>query len=69
MVLNGVVLNREKFQFTQKSIQFAGFVITDSEIRPLDKFLNAIRNFLTPTKLTDIRSWFGLVNQVADYNR
>ena len=29
--------------------------------------MNAIKNFPTPKNLTDIRSWFGLVNQVAHY--
>ena len=29
--------------------------------------MDAIRDFPTPTSTTDIRSWFGLVNQVANY--
>ena len=29
--------------------------------------MDAIRDFPTPTSTTDIRSWFGLVNQVAIY--
>ena len=66
---NGIVLNSKKFQFCQKEINFAGFKITESEIRPHDKHLKAIRGFPTPTKLTDIRSWFGLVHQVANYGQ
>ena len=33
--------------------------------RPCQKFTRAIKDFPTPKNLTDVRSWFGLVNQVA----
>ena len=66
---NGVVLNHEKFQFAQREIDFAGFRVTDNSIKPLDKYLRAIVDFPTPTKTTDIRAWFGLVNHVSHYNR
>lgn len=63
----GVVLNPDKFQFAQREVEFAGFHITDTSIEPLAKFLDAIRDFPTPNSTTDIRSWFGLVNQVSNY--
>ena len=66
---NGIVLNPEKFQFAQKDINFAGFHVTETEIKPHAKFLKAIKDFPTPTKLTDVRSWFGLVHQVANYGQ
>jgi len=66
---NGVVLNRDKFQFCVKKAQFAGFCITPTELKPLDKFVRAIKEFPTPQKLADIRSWFGLINQVGHYNK
>ena len=66
---NGVVLNPEKFQFAQKEIQFAGFHITESSIKPHAKFVKAISDFPTPVKVTDVRSWFGLVHQVANYGQ
>ena len=64
---SGIVLNPDKFQFSRKEVEFAGFRITNSSIEPLPKFLDAIRDFPTPTSTTDIRSWFGLVNQVSNY--
>ena len=64
---SGIALNPEKFQFSKRQVDFAGFRITESEIEPLPKYLDAIRNFPTPTSTTDIRSWFGLVNQVSHY--
>ena len=42
---NGVVLNFDKFQFAQREIDFAGFRITETTVKPLDKFLQAIADF------------------------
>lgn len=63
----GIVLNPAKFQFAEKSVDFAGFRVSDATIEPLPKYLDAIRDFPAPVSTTDIRSWFGLVNQVANY--
>ena len=63
----GIVLNAEKFHFEQRIVDFAGFHISDETIEPLPKYMDAIRDFPTPTSTTDIRSWFGLVNQVTNY--
>ncbi|KAJ8335347.1 hypothetical protein SKAU_G00386890 [Synaphobranchus kaupii] len=64
---SGIVLNPDKFQFAEKNVDFAGFRVSDATIEPLPKYLDAIRDFPTPVSTTDIRSWFGLVNQVANY--
>ena len=66
---NGIILNKKKFQFSRKVVDFAGFTITNNEIKPLRKFLSAIEEFPTPSKITDVRSWFGLVNQVSHYDQ
>ena len=67
MAKNGIILNPEKFQYARLTVDFAGFRITESSIEPLPKYLDSIRDFPTPNSLTDIRSWFGLVNQLANY--
>ena len=64
---NGIILNPDKFQFARKTADFAGFRISESFIEPLPKYMDAIRDFPVPTSVTDIRSWFGLVNQLANY--
>ena len=64
---SGIVLNPSKFQFAQRSVDFAGFRISESCVEPLPKYLNAIQQFPTPKNIKDIRSWFGLLNQVANY--
>ena len=63
----GIVLNPKKFQFAQKVVHFAGFEITSSNVKPLPKYIDAIRLFPTPSNLTDVRAWFGLTNQVSHY--
>ncbi|XP_071500939.1 plexin-A4-like [Diadema antillarum] len=62
---NGITLNPSKFVFAQQTVEFAGFEITPTAVRPCPQFLRAIRDFPTPTSITDIRSWFGLINQVS----
>ena len=65
----GVVLNPEKLQFSQPAVKFAGFRIAQSTVEPLPKYIDAIKGFPTPKTTTDIRSWFGLVNQVSHYGQ
>ena len=62
---HGITLNPEKFRFGMDTVDFAGFEITKNSVRPCRKFLQAIEEFPTPKNITDIRSWFGLINQVS----
>ena len=62
---NGIILNPEKFVFAQDNLEFAGFEITSDTVRPCKKYLRAIMEFPTSRNITDVRSWFGLLNQVA----
>ena len=62
-----IVLNPDKFQFCRKEVDFAGFKISNNKVEPLPKYINAIRMFPTPKSSTDIKSWFGLVNQLSSY--
>ena len=63
--VNGITLNPEKFRFAEDTVEFAGFSISPTEVRPANKYLQSIMQFPTPSSITDIRSWFGLVNQVS----
>ncbi|CAG2222071.1 unnamed protein product [Mytilus edulis] len=62
---HGITLNPEKFHFAQDTVEFAGFEITNDSVRPCKRYLQAILDFPTPKNITDVRSWFGLVNQVS----
>ena len=63
--LNGVTLNPKKFAFAKDTVKFAGFEITSENVRPCQESLDAILQFPRPSNITDMRSWFGLLNQVA----
>ena len=64
---NGIVFNREKFQFCKDEVEFAGFLIGKDYVKPAPKILESIQNFPVPKTISDIRGWFGLVNQVSPF--
>ena len=64
---NGIVLNPEKFEFAEDEVSWAGVRLTADKVEPLPEHVTAIRQFPTPTGITDLRSYFALVNQVAPY--
>ena len=62
---NGIVFNPDKFRFARDTVEFAGFDVTPLGYKPNEKILEGIKNFPSPTNITGVRSWFGLVNQVS----
>ena len=62
---HGITFNLEKIRFAQDEVKFTGFKITNDTVRPCKRYIRAITDFPTPQSLTDIRSWFSLVNQVS----
>ena len=62
---NGIVHNTNKFQFYRDVVQFGGLQITPSGVTPSESMIQAICNFPVLRTITDTRSWFQLVNQVA----
>ena len=66
---NGITLNPEKFKFAKPEVNYCGFFIGWESYRPSDDMINAIHNFPMPTEpsITDIRAWFGVVNQLAPF--
>ena len=66
---NGITLNPSKFKFCQREVEFVGFHLGWDAYHPTEDRLAAIRNFPMPLEpsITDIRSWHGLVNQLAPF--
>ncbi|KAK3883907.1 hypothetical protein Pcinc_011809 [Petrolisthes cinctipes] len=64
----GITLKPEKFRFCKREVEFGDFHFGWEEYRPEDRLV-AIRNFTVPSQptITDIRSWFGFVNQLAPF--
>ena len=62
---NGIILNSDKFVFGADTVEFAGSEISPNDVRPSPRYMRAIIDFPPPKDLTDVRSWFGLINQVS----
>ena len=62
---NGIVFNPTKFHFAEDSLEFAGFDVTSTGYKPPNRLLENIDNFPSPTNITGVRSWFGLINQIS----
>ena len=60
----GMVLSPQKFQFARKEVEYAELVIGKDNIKPTDSYLENITNFPFPKNISNIRSWYGIVNQV-----
>ena len=61
----GIIMNPEKFIFAKKELEFLGFRLTTDGIEPGRDLLKSISEFPKPKDLSGVRSWFGLVEQVA----
>ena len=59
------MLNPDKFVFRNSTVDFSGFTITMTDVRPCSRYLEAIRYFPEPRNINNVRSWFRLVNQVT----
>ena len=66
---NGITLNPEKFEFCQRAVNFVSYNVGWEKYLPSEDKLVAIRGFPMPDQpsISDIRSWFGLVNQLAPF--
>ena len=63
--MNGVIQNPEKFVFCKREVEFCGFRVTNDGIIPSEATIKSVKDFPRPTSLTDIRSFFGLIEQVS----
>lgn len=66
---SGITLKPEKFRFCRREAEFVGFHLGWDHYQPTPERLAAIRDFPMPSQptITDIRSWHGMVNQLAPF--
>ena len=66
---NGITINPKKFKFARREVDFVGYNIGWLDYHPSDDMFKSIKEFNMPANptLTDIRSWFGLVNQLNPF--
>ena len=63
----GITLNKNKFVVATPQVDFCGFTLSEAGITANQAKVAAIRDFPTPANLTDLRSFMGLVNQLAEF--
>ena len=61
----GMVFSPSKFVFAAIEVEYAGFLVGSDSIGPTPKYIQSILDFPTPKNISNIRSWYGLINQVA----
>ena len=60
-----ISLNKEKWKFCQSKVTFAGFQLSREGYQIDPAITEAISNFPTPNTRSELRSFFGLVNQLS----
>ena len=60
-----ISLKRDKFKFCRTSVTFAGYEISEHGYKLDRSLVNGICDFPIPQNVTDLRSFFGLVNQLS----
>ena len=60
------VLSDKKFK-VGASVEFAGYIVSSSGVKPSTKCLEAIADFPIPTDVTAVRSFLGLCNQLQHF--
>ena len=68
-VMNGITLNPLKFKFCQRDIDVVGIHISWERFMPSNDMMSSVKCFPMPTQptISDIRAWFGLINQLAPF--
>ncbi|XP_045135677.1 uncharacterized protein LOC123518742 [Portunus trituberculatus] len=65
---HGITLNAKKFVLAAPSVSFCGYRLSHDGIAADPDKVRAITEFATPATLTDLRSFMGLVNQLASFS-
>ena len=64
---HGILQNAAKFEFAKETLEWAGVKLTPGGAEPLPAHVKSIQNYPVPESVTDMRSFFALVEQVAPY--
>ena len=64
----GMTLNAEKCMFSQSRVKFLGHIVDSQGIRPDPDKKEAINRFTTPTSVTEVRRFLGMVNQLSKFS-
>jgi len=65
---SGITFSLKKFQFARTQVQWVGFQIQPGGVSVDPEKLRAISDFPKPTNMTELRSFMGLVEQLAGFS-
>ena len=65
---HNITLGAAKFMFAVDKIPYAGYIVQPGGVSADPRKLDAIARFPRPTNITHLRSFMGLVNQLADFS-
>ena len=65
----GMTLNPAKFTFGAPEVKFAGYVVGRDGIKADPEKIEALTRFPKPQNISDVRSFLGLVEQLAGYSK
>ncbi len=63
----GVRLNRNKCAFMLTSVEYLGHRISEKGLQPTNKKVEAIKSAPAPTDLTQLKSFWGLINYYCKF--
>ena len=64
--VNSITLSKKKVQYGVE-VKFAGYLVSQTGVRPDPDKVKAIRDFPPPRNLTELRSFLGLANQLGAF--
>ncbi|XP_055910452.1 uncharacterized protein K02A2.6-like [Eupeodes corollae] len=64
---NNVVLCEEKCVYGLKKVQFLGHELSGEGVRPLEKYISAVKEFREPTTIAELQSFLGLINFIGKW--
>ena len=67
--VHGISISKKKFEFGKTQVKYVGFIVSQEGIKADPDKLKAIGKFPTPTNITELRSFMGLVNQLTGHSQ
>ena len=66
---HGITLNPAKMEFAEPQVEFCGYRLSKEGFTPDNRKVDAIESFPTPTNITDLRGFLGLVGQLSEFSQ
>lgn len=63
---NKVKFNKDKFQYSQQTVKYIGYIVGNDQIKVDDEFINAIKDLKSPTNIKE-RRILGMISSVSRF--